>query len=153
MAHSPRFPGLTLPFAISGAPALLGAAALALASIVAAANIAARQPGAVARYREIRCAAGEEASCFATASAEIDRHEGSPESVLRYFEHTCDSGDGDTCLSLSRLWRGEDRAGEPRDVAMASLYEYRAAQRGVCPEGQRLVTGAENVCVLPGDPR
>lgn len=153
MAQTPRFAGLSLPFSISGASAVLGAVGLAVASLIVAANVAARQPGAIARYREIRCVTGEDAACVTMASADMDRHEGSPESALRYFEHTCDLGDGDACFTLSRLWRGEDRSGDARDVGMAVVYEYRAAQRGVCPEGKWLVTGAENVCVSQGDPR
>ncbi|MEZ4306689.1 MAG: hypothetical protein R3F14_01385 [Polyangiaceae bacterium] len=56
---------------------------------------------------------------------------------------------------LAEVYRGA--MGVERDLALVALFEYRAAQKGICPDGTRLVEGLvqgnENVCVQMDDRR
>lgn len=128
-----------------------GGVRLLVCAVVAAAHAVASGAPAALRYQELRCSMGMGAVCGDIAGQEI-REDGSVESAVLFFERGCDRGDASSCMSLSALYRGEERP-EKRDMALVVLYEYRAAQGGLCPGHARLVRGAENVCVTPGDPR
>lgn len=131
-----------------------GAIGLAIATTVCAAHAAATTDAALARYDEIRCDAGDGESCASAAQIELNSTVFStfdPSKALSFFERGCSRGDGSSCMSLAWLYRGNQ--GIDRDAGMVAIMEYRAAQRGLCPEGTRLVNGTENVCVDPSDPR
>jgi MFS family permease len=129
-----------------------GAASLAVAVLVAAAHLAAGSDVAAAAYEETRCSVGVAAACEELATAEVLERGSLPERVVRFFEHGCADGNGWSCLSLADLYRS-DKGDRKGDAGMAALFEYRAAQHNVCPDGTRLVHGTENVCVTPDDMR
>ena len=128
-----------------------GGVRLLVCGVVAAAHLVASGDRAALRYEEVRCSLGLGAVCGQIAGQAI-REAGSVDSAVLFYERGCDRGDGGSCIALSALYRGAERP-EKRDMALVALYEYRAAQRGLCPGHARLVRGAENICVEPGDPR
>lgn len=131
-----------------------GAIALGIVAVVALGHVAADSPTAHALYEWERCALGRGEAC-SSASRYTERSMGvaspDPRALAALYERGCDLGDGTSCLSLAGLHRG--KAGLDPDFLLVAHYEYRAAQRGHCPPGTSLVTGSENVCVSPGDPR
>jgi hypothetical protein len=132
-----------------------GLVGVAVAGAVCAAHAAASTDEALARYEVARCARGMGESCGMAADYGLSEprfgQAASPEQSLLLYEQGCNRADGASCMSLAWLYRGH--AGIERDSALVAFFEYRAAQRGVCPEGTRLVLGTENVCVDPLDPR
>lgn len=131
--------------------------ALALAPCVLAAHLAASSEAATARYQELSCHLGNGAACGAIAdrSGSLEHHD-LFDAVLHY-QRGCDRGDGWSCLSVAKLYSGTPDT--KRDAGVVALFEYRAAQRGVCRLGTVLAhaNGAggplENVCVSPDDRR
>ncbi len=133
---------------------LRGAGSLAVVGVVVAAHVAAGSEGAVLAYQKIRCANGHGTECADVAQMELGAPLRSlPDDAVLFFERGCDRGDAQSCMSLADLYRGGGRGRPSRDVALATLFEYRAAQQGLCPDGTRLVSGIEKVCVTPDDPR
>jgi hypothetical protein len=129
-----------------------GAAGLAVAVLVVLAHSAANGSYALVRYEASRCELGNEASCGKAGLGALGEGLLPRDGALHLFERGCDQGDAVSCMSLARLYDGDEE--RPRDAALVAFFEYRAAQRGVCPEGLRLVRGVENVCVDPLlDPR
>lgn len=131
-----------------------GAAGLAIAGLTCAVHAAASTSGPRSYYQKMRCDYGIGDACG--DAARIERYgtllsSPDPRGAIPYFEHGCDRGDGPSCMYLAELYRGESGVG--RDMALVSWFEYRAAQRGLCPPGTRLVRGTEHVCVTPDDPR
>lgn len=128
-----------------------GALGLGLAAAVVAAHIAANTDYAIARYEQLRCENGRAPSCAGAARGGMISSSIAAHAAIPLFERACDGGDGASCMSLAGLYRGSE--GVDRDAALVAFFEYRAAQRGLCPEGTRLVHGTENVCVDLLDPR
>lgn len=131
-----------------------GALGLAVAALVACAHAAAGADAVSVVYLETRCSIGVAAACEEAASLEIQARGSLPVGSVQFFERGCDAGNGWSCLSLAGLYRqgGSDHK-HKGDAGLTALFEYRAAQHHVCPDGTRLVQGAENVCVTPDDPR
>lgn len=131
--------------------------ALAIAPFVLAAHCFAGSEMVVARYQEMVCRRGHGASCAALAERSHSGGRSDVFDAVLHYERGCDRGDGWSCLSVARLYSGTQEA--KRDAAMVALFEYRAAQRGLCPAGQVLIgqytalSGDEKVCVSPSDPR
>lgn len=128
-----------------------GVVGLGVACAVVMAHAAADSQLALAYYQELRCAMGVEQSCGdavvnGLSGGDLDRA-----NAIVLFSRSCDRGDGRSCMSIADLYRGSAEA--DRDAGMVAFFEYRAAQRGLCPEGQRLARSRGNVCVAPDDPR
>lgn len=131
-----------------------GLAGLLVFCAVSAAHDAATTDAALVEYEKIRCRYGKAESCSAVVYSGADGGDLGASGVkdaVRLYERGCDSANGLDCLLLATYYRGGETV--ERDPALVALFEYRAAQRGLCPEGTRLVRGAENVCVAPNDPR
>lgn len=131
-----------------------GVLGVCVAGVVCALHGAAATDMARASYDRIRCDLGQGEACAAAgdlgAAASLFGPRDPREAILLY-ERGCNRSDGASCMSLARLYRGDE--GVDRDAALVAFFEYRAAQTGVCPNGTRLVRGTENVCVDPLDPR
>jgi hypothetical protein len=130
-----------------------GIVGLAVAGAVVAAHFLATTDMALVRYELVRCDQGKGDACgtagyFSSGGSMFGRD---PQQAILLYERGCNRSDGSSCMSLARLYRGNE--GVDRDWALVAFFEYRAAQTGVCPEGTRLVRGPENVCVDPLDPR
>lgn len=131
-----------------------GGLGLGIACVVCAAHVLAQSDGPRAYYNEIRCQYGKAEACQAAGligerGTLFDRAD--PRRAMRLYERGCDQGDGWSCMKLADLYRGD--GGVDRDVALVAFFEYRAAQRGFCPEGTRLVPGRDDTCLGPTDPR
>lgn len=131
-----------------------GVIGLGIAGAVCAAHGMATTDRALAEYELIRCDMGNGEACgTAGLFRRGDPLLGSfdPGEAMALFEQGCHRSDGASCMSVADLYRGKD--GTEKDSAMVAMFEYRAAQQGLCPDGTRLVRGTENVCVDPLDPR
>lgn len=96
-------------------------------------------------YQEIRCEAGVLESCAdavsgAVAEGDIDRM-----TALRMYLQRCDRGDGRSCMSIANLYRGGE--GSVGDGGVVAFFEYRAAQRGICRDGEKIVNRGEPFCI------
>lgn len=128
-----------------------GAIGLGVAGAVATAHIAANSDRASRYYHELRCEVGVVASCSDAVHGGFSDGDITPINAIVLFEQACDRGDGVSCMSIADLYRGGTAVN--RDAGMVAFFEYRAAQRGLCPDGQRLLRARENVCVGPLDAR
>lgn len=109
---------------------------------------------ASAYYAAQRCEYGVGDACSAAADLGLGAPlfgSLAPQDAFSLYEKGCQSGGGASCMSAANLYRGG--RGFEKDAAMVAIFEYRAAQRGLCPDGARLVRGTENVCVDPLDAR
>lgn len=131
-----------------------GVLAFAVTPFVLGAHLAAGSETAALRYREISCSLGNPKACEALAerSASLEQHD--LVSAVAYHERSCDHGNGWSCLAVAKMYSGTQDV-RP-DAGMVALFEYRAAQRHVCPLGTILVADgahSEMLCVAPNDPR
>ncbi|MBK8252772.1 MAG: hypothetical protein IPK82_08905 [Polyangiaceae bacterium] len=122
--------------------------------LVALCHWGASSDKALGYYEYLRCADGRTYSCEPAAvfgfgpglANSEDRME-----TVRVYEKRCATDSPASCLLLASYYRGE--LGAPYDPALVALFEYRAAQKEMCPPGTSLIGGSEKLCVPPTDSR
>jgi len=131
-----------------------GVHAFVATPLVLGAHLVAGSETATLHYRELSCRLGNPSACEALADRSASLEQRDLVGAVTYHERACDRGNGWSCLAVAKMYSGTQDVG--RDAGMVALFEYRAAQRRVCPLGTILaedVVNRENVCVAPSDPR